>query len=87
MPPLTGEAERALAPMPLSEEFFLWAASRDGDTTAVAAFLRNLGGLHIDDPWLGWTSLLKASENNRPNALVLRSFLEQSFASQLKQSL
>ena len=61
--PQTGEAGRALAPMALSEEFFLWAASRDGDTNAVAAFLRNLGGLHIDDTWLGWTSLLKASEN------------------------
>ena len=69
--PSTCDAPRALALAALPEEFLLWTAARDGDTSAVAFLLMDFGGLHIDDTYEGWTSLFKALESNRSDALAL----------------
>ena len=58
-------------PSAVPHAFLLWASSRDGDTGCVAACLRNLDNGHVDDTHQGWTSLLKAAENDHAGVVGL----------------
>ena len=55
----------------MPDAFLFWASSRDGDAGCVAACLRNLDNGHVDDTHQGWTSLLKAAENDHAGVVGL----------------